>query len=106
MNYTLPGGQVTISTALKQENGTLWATLTVRDTGFGITKDEQDRVFQRFYRGEASRRVGAPGTGLGLAICDEIIQRHAGRISLHSKQGVGSAFTIWLPLESKSTSTQ
>jgi signal transduction histidine kinase len=104
MNYTLPGGQVTISTALEKENGTHWATLTVRDTGFGITKDEQDRVFQRFYRGEASRKVGAPGTGLGLAICDEIIQRHAGRISLQSKRGAGSAFTIWLPLESASNS--
>jgi signal transduction histidine kinase/uncharacterized PurR-regulated membrane protein YhhQ (DUF165 family) len=101
MNYTSPGGRVTISTALEKENGKRWATLTVRDTGFGINKDEQDRVFQRFYRGEASRKVSAPGTGLGLAICEEIIQRHAGRISLESEQGAGSAFTIWLPLESE-----
>jgi two-component system sensor histidine kinase VicK len=100
MNYTSPGGRVTISTALEKENGKRWATLTVRDTGLGITKDEQGRVFQRFYRGEASRRVSAPGTGLGLAICKEIIQRHAGRISLESEKGTGSAFTIWLPLES------
>ncbi len=104
MNYTLPGGYVTISTVLVKDNGKLWATLTVRDTGFGIKKDEQDRVFQRFYRGEASRKVSAPGTGLGLAICEEIIQRHAGRISLESERGAGSAFTIWLPLETNSES--
>jgi len=104
MNYTLPGGRVTISTVLVKENGKLWATLTVSDTGFGIKKDEQERVFERFYRGDASRKVSAPGTGLGLAICEEIIQRHAGRISLESEQGAGSAFTIWLPLETNSAS--
>ncbi len=104
MNYTSPGGRVTISTALENEKGDYWATLTVSDTGFGIKKDEQERVFERFYRGEASRKVSAPGTGLGLAICEEIIQRHAGRISLRSKQGAGSAFTIWLPLEPNSAS--
>lgn len=106
MNYTSPGGRVTISTALEKEKGKLWATLTVRDTGFGITKDEQERVFQRFYRGAASRKVAAPGTGLGLAICDEIIHRHAGRISLESEEGAGSAFTIWLPLDAKYSSSK
>ncbi len=103
MNYTSPGGCVMISTALQKENGKRWATLTVRDTGFGITKEEQTRVFQRFFRGEASRKVGTPGTGLGLAICEEIIHRHDGRISLESEEGTGSAFTIWLPLESDSS---
>ncbi len=103
MNYTSPGGCVTISTAIQKENGKRWVTLTVRDTGLGITEEEQARVFQRFFRGKASRKVGTPGTGLGLAICDEIIQRHEGWISLKSEEGAGSAFTIWLPVEPDST---
>ncbi|MEJ2605508.1 MAG: GAF domain-containing protein, partial [Anaerolineales bacterium] len=104
MNYTPPGGCVTISTAIKKENGKRWATLSVKDTGLGITEEEKARVFQRFFRGKASRKVGTPGTGLGLAICEEIIQRHAGQISLESEEGAGSAFTIWLPLGQDLTS--
>ena len=83
---------------VEKDNGEAWATLTVTDTGLGIGEEERDRVFQRFFRGMASRKVGTPGTGLGLAICDEIMQRHTGRITLSSKEGEGSAFTIWLPL--------
>jgi signal transduction histidine kinase/uncharacterized PurR-regulated membrane protein YhhQ (DUF165 family) len=106
MNYTLPGGCVTISTAIQKENGKRWATLSVRDTGLGITEEEKARVFQRFFRGKASRKVGTPGTGLGLAICEEIIERHEGWISLESIEGAGSAFTIWLPLGPDSTAKE
>ncbi|MGD2161479.1 MAG: HAMP domain-containing sensor histidine kinase, partial [Anaerolineales bacterium] len=54
---------------------------------------------QRFYRGEASRRTGAPGTGLGLAICQEIAKRHGGHIHVTSDgvPGKGAQFSVWLP---------
>ena len=97
MHYTLPGGRVSISTEVTVEDGDNWVTLRVTDTGLGIPADERDHVFERFYRGTASRRMGTPGTGLGLSICREILDRHKGRISLQSRVGEGSTFTIWLP---------
>jgi signal transduction histidine kinase len=97
MNYTLPGGRVSISTEVTSQNGAEWVTLQVADTGLGIPADEVDQVFERFFRGAASRQMGTPGTGLGLSICKEILDRHKGRISVQSHAGEGSTFTIWLP---------
>ncbi len=97
MNYTLPGGRVSIGTGVAADDGAKWVTLRVTDTGLGIPVDEVEHVFERFYRGTASRRMGTPGTGLGLSICKEILSRHKGRISVHSRAGEGSTFTIWLP---------
>jgi signal transduction histidine kinase len=71
----------------------------VSDTGPGISPEEQARLFERFFRGEAGRKSNAPGTGLGLAICQEIVQRHNGRITIESAVGQGSTFTVWLPAE-------
>ncbi len=99
LNYTPAGGRVTISTAPRwDEGGRAWVTLTVEDNGLGIPREEQDRIFDRFYRGEASRSMGTPGTGLGLSICREILERHGGRITLKSQPGKGSQFTMWLPV--------
>lgn len=95
LNYTAAGGRVTVRTDLSQE-GT-WIGLTVSDSGMGILPDEKDRVFDRFYRGSASREVGNPGTGLGLAISNEIVSRHRGHITVKSAPGEGSEFRVWLP---------
>jgi signal transduction histidine kinase len=65
----------------------------------GIAKEEQAHIFERFYRGDASRQMGTPGTGLGLSICKEVIQRHGGEIKLRSTQQKGSTFSIWLPVD-------
>jgi signal transduction histidine kinase len=97
MNYTLPGGRVSISTDLTPQDGVEWVTLQVADTGLGIPASEVGQVFERFFRGAASRQMGTPGTGLGLSICKEILDRHKGRISVQSRSGEGSTFTIWLP---------
>jgi len=75
-----------------------WVRLSVADTGPGIPPGEQEHIFERFYRGEAARRTGAAGTGLGLAICQEIVQRHGGKITVQSAPGCGSEFTAWLPV--------
>jgi signal transduction histidine kinase len=99
MNYTPNGGRIRIETASQPPE---WVTLTVRDTGLGITRNEISQIFERFFRGTASRMVGNPGTGLGLAICQEIIARQEGKLTVESTVGEGSAFTIWLPMYSRS----
>ena len=76
-----------------------WVTFSVADTGPGISAEDQARLFERFYRGEAARQTRAAGTGLGLAICQELIKRHGGKITMESQVGKGSAFTVWLPIE-------
>jgi signal transduction histidine kinase len=96
VNYTPSGGTITLSTALVEAEGRMWATVSVTDTGPGISEEEQTRLFERFYRGEAGQASDAPGTGLGLAICKEIMDLHGGRITLESEVGRGSTFTVWL----------
>jgi signal transduction histidine kinase len=98
LNYTPAGGSVTLITRKVAKNGEEWVTLAVRDTGLGIPEKERDKIFERFFRGEASRKMGTPGTGLGLSICQEILMRHHGNITLESESQKGSTFTIWLPL--------
>jgi signal transduction histidine kinase len=98
LNYTPAGGSVTLITRKMAKNGEEWVTLAVRDTGLGIPEKERDQIFERFFRGEASRKMGTPGTGLGLSICQEILTRHHGNITLESESQKGSTFTIWLPL--------
>ena len=95
--HTPAGGKVTIEPAIND----VWVEIAVSDTGIGIPKDELPRIFERFYRGDKSRR-GA-GTGLGLSIAQEIITAHHGTIEVESIVGVGSKFTVRLPVEKAST---
>jgi signal transduction histidine kinase len=71
-------------------------TFTVRDTGRGISPQEIPHLFERFYRGEASRGSTAHGTGLGLAICKQIVEQMGGHITVESELEAGTAFTVWL----------
>jgi len=96
INYTPSEGGVTISTHLQQADNEQWVTIEIHDTGVGISADELSRIFERFYRGSASRETGAPGTGLGLAIAQEIAHRLKGKLSVSSAPGSGSTFTFWL----------
>ncbi len=70
----------------------------VRDTGIGIPPEEQDRIFEAFERSQSVRQLAIEGTGLGLAITRFLVDAHGGQISLHSEPGVGSTFTVLLPL--------
>lgn len=79
-----------------------WCWVGVRDDGPGITMTDQERVFDRFWRG--TRGAGAGGradhtdrTGLGLSIVRQIVEGHGGTVALHSAPGVGSTFVLWLP---------
>lgn len=99
VNYTMPGGSITVRTDTIADGQNKWARLSVIDTGLGISESEAPRLFERFFRGSASRARGIAGTGLGLAICKEILDRHGGRITAASTEGMGSTFTIWLPVQ-------
>ena len=95
IKYTPAEGQVTITL----ESNRTEAIISVRDTGIGISKPEQKRIFDRFYRlnSDCSRQTG--GSGLGLAIASAIAIAHRGSIDVESELGVGSTFTVRLPLK-------
>jgi signal transduction histidine kinase len=70
--------------------------VSVRDTGVGIDPADLPHIFERFYRATGVRQQG--GTGLGLSIARWLAEQHGGRISVESRQGRGSRFTVWLPV--------
>jgi two-component system OmpR family sensor kinase len=74
------------------------ATLDVSDEGPGMTADEQERVFERFYRGDPSRSRASGGTGLGLSIAAAIVRAHGGTIGVRNTDGGGATFRITIPL--------
>jgi two-component system phosphate regulon sensor histidine kinase PhoR len=71
--------------------------IAVVDEGPGIPLAEQEKVFERFFRGSAAAATEVPGTGLGLAIARALVQGHGGRLTVQSEPGRGSRFTVWLP---------
>jgi signal transduction histidine kinase len=94
VKFTPKDGKVTIGVTLEDKAFRLW----VRDSGIGIASEECERIFERFYQvdGGLSRHYG--GTGLGLAICKSVAEWHGGHISVTSRPGKGSCFTVLLPL--------
>ena len=90
IHYNRPGGTIRIST--EQQNGTL--NLSVADSGHGIPSDELQRIFERFYRVDKSRTRESGGTGLGLSIVKHAIESQGGTITVTSRVGSGSIFTI------------
>ncbi len=71
--------------------------IAVADQGIGIPQDEQDRVFERFYRVDPARARATGGTGLGLSIVKHVVANHGGEVTVWSQQDSGSTFTIRLP---------
>ena len=71
--------------------------LKVADTGIGIPKEHQKRIFERFYRTDSSRNSKTGGTGLGLAIAKKIIEDHGGQIYAESEKGKGTKISFSLP---------
>jgi PAS domain S-box-containing protein len=94
--FTPPGGQVTVRTEVITHDGRPWVTIAVQDTGPGLLPEEQERVFDRFFRGRLAEAGNIPGTGLGLSIAYEIVRAHGGRLTVESVEGNGSTFTLWL----------
>ncbi|HUH97005.1 MAG TPA: HAMP domain-containing sensor histidine kinase [Anaerolineales bacterium] len=96
IQYTPQGGDVLMGLARIGAQ----ARIIVRDTGPGISSEDLPYIFDRFYRAEKSRtRSTSPGFGLGLSIAKWIVENHGGTINVESKEGKGTTFAIWLPLE-------
>ena len=75
--------------------------IRIADNGPGLSKSDQERIFERFYRADASRvRTDGEGTGLGLSIVDAVMRAHAGQVSVESEEGKGAVFTLFFPLGS------
>jgi heavy metal sensor kinase len=94
IKYTPSGGQIRVG--VSREAG--HARIDVSDTGSGISADAVPHIFERFYRVDPARSSTVEGTGLGLSLAKWIVERHHGRIDVHSEPGKGSTFTIWLPV--------
>jgi heavy metal sensor kinase len=96
VKYTPSPGRIEMT--LRQTNQT--GAIAIQDTGIGIRKEDQARVFERFYRVDKARNREFGGAGLGLAIAEWIVQQHQGHIILESAPGKGSLFTVEMPLRS------
>ncbi|MCA9942514.1 MAG: GAF domain-containing protein [Anaerolineales bacterium] len=94
LNYTPDNGQITVAAKATHS----YVHISVKDTGIGIAKENQGKIFDRFYRAEDSEVQRIPGTGLGLAIVRSLIEMHGGRLKVESELGKGSTFTFNLPV--------
>jgi signal transduction histidine kinase len=93
VKYTPSGGTITLG--LEVEDG--WVKVSVCDTGIGISEDQIQMIFDRFYRTDKARSRELGGSGLGLSIAQRLAEAHHGRITVTSKVHEGSTFTLWLP---------
>ncbi len=91
LKFTSEGGEITVRARQKDDE----IHISVQDTGVGIPAEEQERIFERFYKADRARAGG--GTGLGLAIAKHVVQAHGGQIWVRSQVGHGSTFTFSLP---------
>jgi two-component system sensor histidine kinase SenX3 len=94
INYSPENTKVSVVVKVKQE----LLEISVTDQGIGIAEDELARVFERFYRVDPARSRMTGGTGLGLSIVKHVALNHGGDIKVWSKEGVGSTFTLQLPI--------
>jgi len=93
VRYTLPSGKITVTAAAR--NGKI--EISVSDTGIGIPKADQERIFERFYRVDAARSRESGGTGLGLSVAKHLVEAQGGHIEVQSEIGRGSTFSVILP---------
>jgi len=94
IRYTPAGGTVTVTTDQQHDQ----VRISVADTGIGIAPEDQQHIFDLFYRADPSRRSDSGGMGIGLNICQRIVEAHNGHIHIESEIGGGTTFTIAIPL--------
>jgi two-component system sensor histidine kinase SenX3 len=93
IKYSEAGGVVLVASAIQADQ----IKVTVTDHGIGIAERDQERIFERFYRVDKARSRATGGTGLGLSIVRHIVLEHGGSIDVHSEEGLGSTFTVYMP---------
>lgn len=94
VKYTPRGGSIALRASRTSDDE---VTIEVRDTGIGMTAEEQSQVFARFYRARRAKDEAIPGLGIGLSVVDSIVRAHDGRIEITSSPGQGSTFALRLP---------
>jgi two-component system phosphate regulon sensor histidine kinase PhoR len=99
IRYTEPGGHIVLRVRAEATGEQDGVALSVTDDGVGIPSADQERIFERFYRVDKARSRETGGTGLGLSIVRHVAERHGGRVAVESTVGVGSTFTVWLPVK-------
>ena len=97
VKYNSEAGNIDIT--LSEADG--WITVKISDTGIGLSEEEKNHIFDRFYRVDSSRTSSVKGSGLGLSIVHEIIQRHDGTVKAASEIGTGTTFIVELPKNHK-----
>ena len=102
VKYSEDGGKVEFSAQVEGFS----VAISVRDHGIGIPHRDLERIFERFYRVDRTRSRATGGTGLGLAIVRHVAQAHGGEVSVESEEGLGSTFTLKLPLAAASRSAR
>lgn len=99
IKYNKQGGKVAVTLHSVMEDGISKAVITVEDTGIGIPTEEQERIFERFYRVDKSHSKAIGGTGLGLSIVKHVVLLHHGNIGIKSEAGNGTTITVVLPVK-------
>ncbi len=94
--YSPGGGAIELSLLWREQQGGRECGIQVTDHGMGMTPDQLERVFERFFRADTSGNI--PGTGLGMTIVKEIIELHGGQVMLTSQFGAGTTVVLWLPV--------
>ncbi|HSS94785.1 MAG TPA: response regulator [Candidatus Dormibacteraeota bacterium] len=101
VKFTPEGGTVTIETRQLDD----WVEISITDTGIGIAKQDQDRVFHEFQQVDSGVGRSQPGTGLGLTLTRRFARLHGGDVRMESEPGKGSVFTITLPITAEASET-
>ncbi len=94
IKYTPVAGVITLSLEKTEQ----WVKVSIHDTGIGIPPEQQEHIFERFYRTDKARNREQGGSGLGLSIVQWIAQAHQGHVTVQSVARQGSTFTLWLPI--------
>ena len=98
--YSPDGGDISLDLVWRDRLGRLECGIRVTDQGLGMTPQQLEKVFDRFFRADTSGKI--PGTGLGMTIVKEIVELHGGQVGVSSEHGVGTTVTLWLPAHAAS----
>ena len=93
--FSPQNGIIEVETTLDKKK----VLVSVKDQGPGISEEDQKYVFDRFFKTDTTRNMDKTGSGIGLAVCDEIVQRHGGRLDIANAEGGGTVVTVYLPLK-------
>ena len=97
VKYTLPGGKVSLDVGMQDE----YLKVNVRDTGIGVPEKQINMLFTKFFRADNALHMQTSGSGLGLYLAKNVAVRHGGSLRVESKEGVGSVFSLTLPLQAE-----